>query len=146
MRDVYETRVRMAETDAAGHVYHGVYVTWMDEAVSAFFGEPGSDAATLEAADWSYRVARVELDYGAPARYEDRTVGAVRCARLGESSMRFDYRARLREDDGDEADPLVEGRVVRVAVDDDGPVRIPQPFRAAVRETRRDPLEEEAEG
>jgi len=38
---------------------------------------PFADAAALEAAGWSYRVARVELDYRAGAYYEDRVSTAT---------------------------------------------------------------------
>ncbi|MFC6836879.1 acyl-CoA thioesterase [Halomarina ordinaria] len=138
MHDVYENRVRFAETDQQGVVFYGEYVTFQDETVNAFLRAIGYDYDTMRAADWDVHVAHVDLDYRAPARFEDVVVNACRVEAIGESSVRFAYRARRKRDGA----TLAEGHVVHVAVDADGSTRVPEAFRDAVVVFQDDPPEQ----
>lgn len=130
--DVYENRVRFAETDQQGVVFYGNYVTFQDEAFSAYLREIGYAYERMEADGWDVHVAHVDLDYRSPARFEDRIVNAMRVESVGESSMTGAYRARLADDDT----LLAEGHVTHVAVDPETgrPTRVPDAFREAVVE------------
>ncbi|WP_290811371.1 thioesterase family protein [Halovivax sp.] len=134
--EVFENRVRFAETDQQGIVFYGEYVTYQDEAVTAFLREIGYDYDAIRDAAWDIHVVSTELNYRHPARFEDVLVNEVRVARVGESSVEFDYRARRKRDDR----PIVDGAVTHVAVDEEtgSPIRVPEEFREAVADVRDD--------
>ena len=129
-RTVYENRVRFAETDQQGIVFYGEYVTYQDEAVTAFLRQLGYSYDEIRAADWDIHVVSTSLEYRSPARFEDVLVNEVRVAEIGEASIEFDYRARRQADD----ELVVEGSVTHVAVDatTGEPTRVPDSFREAV--------------
>jgi acyl-CoA thioester hydrolase len=138
MHDVYENRVRFAETDQQGVVFYGEYVTYQDEAMSAFLRAIGYGYATMTEREWDIHVANVDLDYRAPARFEDTIVNAIRVQSIGHTSMTFEYRARRMDDDT----VLVDGTVTHVAVDESGtPTRIPNEFRDSVVSFQDEPPE-----
>ncbi|WP_254546379.1 acyl-CoA thioesterase [Halomarina pelagica] len=139
MHDVFENRVRFAETDQQGVVFYGEYVTYQDEAVNAYLRAIDYDYDAMLAAGWDVHVAHVDLDYRAPARFGDVLVNALRVESIGESSVRFAYRARRRRDDA----VLAEGHVVHVAVDEaGGSTRVPDDFRDAVVAFQDEPPEQ----
>ncbi|WP_254536894.1 acyl-CoA thioesterase [Halomarina litorea] len=140
MHDVFENRVRFAETDQQGVVFYGEYVTFQDEAINAFFRAIDYDYAAIRAADWDVHVAHVDLDYRRPAHFEDELVTAVRVERIGRASIFFATRTRRKRDD----EVLAEGHVVHVAVDGDGETtRVPDDFREAVDAFQDEPPEQE---
>ncbi|PSP99074.1 acyl-CoA thioesterase [Halobacteriales archaeon QS_5_70_17] len=140
MHDVYENRVRFAETDQQGVVFYGEYVTFQDEAVNGFFRAIGYDYDRMHEDGWDVHVAHVDVDYRTPARFEDVIVNAMRVNRIGESSIHYDYEARRKVD----GTVLAEGSVVHVAVERDGEatVRVPDAFREAVAAFQEDPPEQ----
>lgn len=138
MHEVYENRVRFAETDQQGVVFYGEYVTYQDEAMTAFLRAIGYDYTTLAEREWDVHVAHVDLDYRAPARFEDEIVNTIRVESIGHTSITFAYRARRKDDDT----VLVEGSVTHVAVDETGsPTRVPDDFRDAVVAFQDEPPE-----
>jgi acyl-CoA thioester hydrolase len=140
VHDVYENRVRFAETDQQGVVFYGEFVTFQDEAVNAFLRAIDYDYAAIRAAGWDIHVAHVDLDYRAPARFDDELVTAVRVERIGESSVAFTTETRRAADDA----VLAEGHVVHVAVDADGnATRVPDDFRDAVVAFQDEPPDQE---
>ena len=64
-----ETRIplRWTDTDALGHVYHGVHVALIDEARGQWLDGLREEGAPM----WLHAVIRLELDYRAELRYED---------------------------------------------------------------------------
>ena len=113
--------VRWRDTDALGHVNHVVFLTYLEEARDAFYGQ-------VIGADPSYVVVHLEIDMRAEVRYEDRQVIVdVAVDRLGTTSLTT--RETIRTAAGQVA---AEARVVTVRWD---PVtRQPVPFNAAERE------------
>lgn len=128
--DVWENQVRFEETDQQGIVFYGNYVTFQDETFSAFLRKIGYDYKTLEANGWDIHVVHTELDYHAPAGFEDVLVHSTRIDAIRESSMDFEYAARRKDND----ELIVEGSMTHVAVDaeEGSPTRIPDAFRDAV--------------
>lgn len=126
--DVWETRVRFAETDAQGIVFYGDYVTYQDETFSQYLREIGYPWTDIESEDWDLHVVHVDLDYRAPARFGDELTCAFRTEAIRESSMEFAWRCR-RTDDGSR---VAEGGLTHVAVRDGDPCRVPERFREAV--------------
>lgn len=137
MHEVFENTVRFAETDAQGIVFYGNYATYQDETFTEFMEAIGYPYDEVEDAGWDVHVVNLELNYRRPAEFRDRLTNAMRVTAIRESSIEFAYECR------DEAgEPLVEGTVVHVAVDDSGsPTRVPDAFREAVVEFQDEPPE-----
>ena len=135
MQTVHQNTVRFEETDAQGVVFYGNYVTFQDEAVTAYLEAIGYPYEKLRDADWDVHVVHVDLDYRAPAEFRDRLFNAIRVDAVRESSIEFDYECR------DEADEVVaEGGLVHVAVDEsDEPTRVSEEFREAVVDFQAEP-------
>lgn len=129
-REVYENRVRFAETDQQGVVFYGEYFTYQDEAFSAFLRAIDYPHRQMLENGWETRVVNASLDYRASARFEDCVVNDLRISKIGTSSLVSAYRARRRSDDA----VLVEGTVTHVAIDaeTDESIRVPDDFREAV--------------
>jgi acyl-CoA thioester hydrolase len=140
MYDVYENTVRFEETDAQGIVFYGNYVTYQDEAFTAYLAEIGYPYQAFEDSGWDVHVVNLELDYRGSAEFRDELVNAVRIDAINESSIEFEYQCRRAADD----EVLAEGSLTHVAVGEDGsPTRVPQAFRDAVvefQETPPDPV------
>lgn len=140
MHDVYENTVRFEETDAQGIVFYGNYVTYQDEAFTAYLDAIGYGYETLRERDWDVHVVNVELNYRGPATFRDKLINATRVSAINETSISFEYECR-RASDGE---VLADGAVTHVAVDAAGnPTRVPDDFREAVvsfQETPPDPV------
>lgn len=75
MPKVIETtvRVRYAETDASGVVYHANYLVWFELGRGEWFWQQGRDYhRDVEARGLNWPVVEVSARYLAPARYGDR--------------------------------------------------------------------------
>ena len=70
---VIETRfrVRYAETDAMGVVYHSNYLVWFEVGRGEFFWQQGMDHGDWERKGISFPVSEVGARYLAPSRYGD---------------------------------------------------------------------------
>jgi acyl-CoA thioester hydrolase len=128
--DVFENRVRYAETDAQGIVFYGEYLTFMDESFSAYLEAVGHPFDSFEERGWDVHVVHAELDYHDPATFADELVNGMRVSAVRRSSIEFDWVCRQRD-----GGTVASGSVVHVAVDGDGEtVRVPETFREAVVE------------
>jgi acyl-CoA thioester hydrolase len=86
-----EFRVRYAETDQMGVVYHANYLVWCDVGRTDFIRARGMSYADIERAGISLAVSELSARFHAAARYDDvirvrTTLGAVRSR-----SIAFDY-------------------------------------------------------
>ena len=106
-------RVRYAETDAQGVVYHANYLVYMEVARGTLMRNRGLPYSELEARGVNFLVARAGMKYKAPARYDDALNVRVRVARVRGRLVEFRYRIE-REDDGR---LLVTGETTHVCVD-----------------------------
>ena len=70
-------RVRYAETDQMGVVYHANYLVWCDMARTEYLREAGASYRDLEARGVRLAVVEASARYHAPARFDDML--AVRC-------------------------------------------------------------------
>jgi acyl-CoA thioester hydrolase len=134
--DVFENRVRFAETDAQGIVFYGEYLTFMDEAFSAYLEAVDHPFTSFEDRGWDVHVVHAELDYHDSAEFADELVNSMRVSAIRRSSIAFDWICRQQRD----GDRVASGSVVHVAVDGDGEtVRVPDEFREAVVEFQEVP-------
>ncbi|MGW8312873.1 MAG: acyl-CoA thioesterase [Desulfuromonadales bacterium] len=85
--------VRYAETDAQGVVHHANYLTWFEEGRSEFLRQQGCFYSDLERDGFFVIVARAEVDYRAPAYYEDRITIATTLLKGRGRLLEFSYRA-----------------------------------------------------
>jgi YbgC/YbaW family acyl-CoA thioester hydrolase len=105
-------RVRWAEIDAQQIVFNAHYLMYFDTAVAGYWR-----ALALPYAESMHRlggdlyVKKASLEYHASARYDDMIDIGLRCARIGNSSMRFDG-CVFRQDE-----PLVGCELVYVFAD-----------------------------
>ncbi len=96
MAEVFEhsLRVRYVEVDAQGVVFNAWYLTYFDEAMSAFLSSRGLPYAALLDAGIDVQLVRSEIDWKAGLRWQDEVLVAVSTARLGRSSFALDFETR----------------------------------------------------
>lgn len=83
----FDVRVFYEDTDMAGIVYHANYLKYIERARSDWVRDRGLDQAAMREAGLVFVVRRIEADYLAPARFDDRLrvhteVAAITGARL----------------------------------------------------------------
>jgi acyl-CoA thioester hydrolase len=113
---VGETRVRVryAETDQMGIVYHANYFIWFEVGRVELLRRFGFSYRDMEAQDGCcIAVIDARCRYKAPARYDDEIVVRTRLANLRESLIRFEYEL-FRGEDGA---LLAEGNTTHIVVD-----------------------------
>lgn len=121
-------RVRYAETDAQGIVYHANHVIYFEVGRGSFLRAQGFDYNGLEDGGLIMVVAEVNVKYKAPARYDDLLTVRTWIEELGWASLVFRY--ELLKGDA----VIAEGRSVHVCLQRESgrPVAIPAALRAAV--------------
>lgn len=94
MPDFYETtlRVRYAETDQMGVVYHSNFIIWFEVGRVEMLREAGVSYKDMEAVDdCHFVVVEVRCQYSKPARYDDMIRIRTRVAEVRTRTMRFTY-------------------------------------------------------
>jgi acyl-CoA thioester hydrolase len=90
-------RVRYAETDAMGVVYHTNYIVWFEVGRGEFFWRQGMDYADWEQKAISFPVSELSARYLAPARYGDLVVVRTWVRERRSRSVTFSYEVLLSE-------------------------------------------------
>jgi acyl-CoA thioester hydrolase len=119
------------EVDAQGVVFNGWYLTYFDEAMTAFLAARGASYAALGAAGVDVQLVHVEIDWTAGLRYADEFTVAVATARVGRTSFALDFQTRR------DGEPTCSARIVYVVVATDGSGKRPIP--ALLAEALGDP-------
>ena len=127
-------RVRYAETDQMGVVYHANYFVWFEVGRVELLRQLGFSYRDMEQEDGcGIAVIDARCRYKAPARYDDEVIVRTRLEYVRESMVQFSYDL-LRADDGT---LLAEGDTTHVVVDPEMK-KVPLPpkyvsaFRAAL--------------
>ena len=117
MSDVltFPLTVRYMEVDAQGVVFNAWYLTYFDEAMSAFLTARGLPYAKMIEAGYDVQLVRSEIDWRSGLRWQDTAEGAVSTARIGRTSFALDFEVRR---DGHEV--TCSGRTVYVLIAADG--------------------------
>ncbi len=85
-------RVRYAETDQMGVVYHGNYFTWFEVGRVELCRQLGFEYKRMETEDDSFIVvADAHCRYKRPARFDDLLVIRTKVAESQRRTVRFDY-------------------------------------------------------
>lgn len=93
-------RVRYAETDQMGVVYHANYLVWFEVGRVELIRQMGLDYSRLELEDGCLiAVVEATARYKAPARYDDELIVQTRVTGVRGSVLRLAYRI-LRAADG----------------------------------------------
>ncbi len=89
---VSSLRVRYAETDQMGVVYHANYLVWCEIGRTDFIRESGRPYAELERDGVRLAVSDAALRFHASARYDDPIRVTTRLVDVRSRSMKFAYR------------------------------------------------------
>jgi acyl-CoA thioester hydrolase len=107
-------RVRYAETDQMGVVYHANYLVWFEVGRVEFIRSLGMDYRSMEREDGvGIAVVDVSARYKSPARYDDELIIETRLLALRGAVVKFGYRIVRAAD----RVVLCEGETVHVVVD-----------------------------
>ncbi len=117
-----EVRVRYAETDQMGVVYHANYLVWCEIGRTDFIRALGRSYADMERDGITLAVSDASLRFVGSARYDDPIVVYTRLDDVRSRSMRFAYRI----EHGETGRTLVTASTSLIALDAGGkPSRLP---------------------
>jgi acyl-CoA thioester hydrolase len=132
MRHVSEFRVRYAETDQMGVVYHANYLVWCEIGRTDFIRQLGGSYADLEREGTALAVVEAHLRFMRPARYDDVVRVTTTATEVRSRVVRFDY--EIGTSDGA---ALAAGYTTLVAMGRDGrSTTMPASLREALERVR----------
>jgi acyl-CoA thioester hydrolase len=111
-----EFRVRYAETDQMGVVYHTNYLVWCEVGRTDFIRQRGMSYADIERMGVGLAVSDLSARFHAPARYDELVRVRTTLAEIRSRGITFDYLI-TRADTGDR---LVTARTALVSIDRSG--------------------------
>lgn len=119
-------RVRYAETDAMGVVYHTNYIIWFEVGRGELSRAMGMDYRAWEAGGMFLPVVEVSCRYRSSARYGNLVTVSTWVEQARSRTITFGYAVHLDED----GRLLATGHTTHVCVDRSGsPVQIPAAWR-----------------
>ena len=124
-------RVRYAETDQMGVVYHANHFVWFEVGRVEFLRQLGFSYREMEANDACFiAVVDARCRYKAPAKYDDEVIVRTHLKNVRESLVHFGYEL-VRVSDGV---LLAEGETTHIVTDAEMKVRaIPEKYMTAFR-------------
>jgi acyl-CoA thioester hydrolase len=124
---VSELRVRYAETDQMGVVYHSNYLIWCEIGRTDYIRALGRPYTELERDGVALAVAEATMRCHAPARYDDVIRIETTLTEIKSRTLTFDYVITNAATDA----RLVTARTILVSLDPDGRVvALPAAVRA----------------
>ncbi|MEO8189456.1 MAG: thioesterase family protein [Acidobacteriota bacterium] len=127
-------RVRYAETDRMGIVYHAHYIVWFEIGRTEFCRAAGLPYRKIEEAGLLILVTGVECTYRRSARYDDEILIQARMPELSGRGLSFAYEIL-----GPDGSRLADGRTRHVFADSDGrPRRAPDEIVAPLARFREE--------
>lgn len=117
------------DNDAYAHVNNVAYYSFFDTVVNSYLIEQG--ALDIEHSNVIGLVVETHCNYFAPAAFPEKLEGALRVAKIGNSSVRYELGIFKQG----EANAVAEGHFVHVYVDRQTrrPVSLPAALRAALQ-------------
>jgi len=107
-------RVRYAETDQMGIVYHANYLIWFEVGRSELFRELELPYTELEEQGLGLAVIEASCRYRKPAHYDDELVIVTELDHMSARSVRFNYHVYREET------LLAEGKTVHMFINKEG--------------------------
>jgi len=121
-----ELRVRYAETDQMGIVYHANYLAWCEVGRTELIRQRGRSYAEIERQGVGLAVSDAALRFHAPARYDDLIRVTTTLTEIRSRSMTFHYLITNVEG----GTKLVTASTTLIGLDRDGRIaRLPQALR-----------------
>ncbi len=134
---VSEVRVRYAETDQMGVVYHANYLVWCEIGRTDFIRALGRSYADMERDGVTLAVSDATMRFLGSAQYDDRVLVRTTLDELRSRGMRFAYRI----ENADTGRTLVTATTSLIALDATGkPARLPASVQELLQRGR--PLED----
>ena len=116
-------RVRYAETDQMGVVYHANHIVWFEVGRVELFRGRGKSYSEMEADGYHLTVGEVQCRYHGPARYDDLLTVKARIKSAGSRIIKFEY--EIVSEDGTR---VATGETMHIVTGADGKPR-PLPDR-----------------
>jgi acyl-CoA thioester hydrolase len=125
-------RVRYAETDQMGVVYHANHFIWFEVGRVELLRQLGFSYRDMEQSDGCFiAVVDARCRYKAPVRYDDEVIVRTQLKNVRESVIHFGYEL-VRADDGE---LLAEGETTHIVTDEEMQARLlPEKYLNAFRE------------
>ena len=121
-----ELRVRYAETDQMGVVYHANYLAWCEVGRTELLRQRGRTYAEIERGGVGLAVSDATLRFHAPARYDDLVRVTTTVSDIRSRSLSFDYVIS----NATTGAKLVSASTTLIGVDRDGRIaRLPAALR-----------------
>ena len=129
MKAAYVTKFRVpfGDVDMMGHVNNAKYLTYFETARTNLLGEA---FGIYSGGEMGLIIAHAEIDYKAPARWNDELTVKVRPSSMGNSSFVYEY-----EITNQDRNMVATGKTVQVAYDysKGTSIPIPEPARTVLR-------------
>ena len=133
---VTELRVRYAETDRMGVVYHANYLAWCEVGRTEYIRAAGMTYRAMEEGGVGLAVSEVAMRFHGAARYDDRVRIETRLTEVRSRAVTFEYQLLLAES----AARLVSATTRLVSVDRAGrTVALPPEVRTFLDEAAAGP-------
>ncbi|MBI3753127.1 MAG: YbgC/FadM family acyl-CoA thioesterase [Deltaproteobacteria bacterium] len=122
-------RIYYEDTDCGNVVYYANYLRYFDRGRTEFFRGKGISLPDLHDRGILFVVAKVEVEYLAPCRYNDLLLLDTQLIDVSRVTMTFRHSIRREGSDKE----LVRGTVVLASVGRDGrPIRMPEEMKRVV--------------
>lgn len=109
-----QVRVRYAETDQMGVLHHANYLVYFEQARTELLRQQGRTYRDMEAEGFFLVIAKAEVKYRSPARYDD--LLTIRTTVTRTSPVRLEHRYEVLRD----GKLLAEGFTTLACVDREG--------------------------
>ncbi len=122
-----EKRIYYHDTDCGGVVYYANYLKYLEEARTEYLLSKGFDLQKLSSKGIWFAVAKVEIEYKSPARYQDTIKILTTIEKIKYSAMQF-FQKILKNNT-----IISEARTVLICVSNDfKPIAIPEEIRQSL--------------
>ena len=124
-------RVRYAETDQMGVVYHANHLIWFEIGRVELLRQVGFSYRDMESRDGRFiAVVEVKCRYRAPARYDDQILVRTQLLNVRDSVIHFGYELQRVED----GTLIAEGETTHIVTDADMKIAVmPEKYLTALR-------------
>ncbi|MFN9719142.1 MAG: acyl-CoA thioesterase [Planctomycetota bacterium] len=125
-----QIRVRYSETDAMGFLHHSNYLCYFEIGRTELFRNQGGNYRRMEELGLYFVVARIDVRYRRPARYDDLLTIETSVARVTPAKLEHSYRLLRGAEVVAEANSVIacvnrEGEVQRIPDDLVGLTKVP---------------------
>lgn len=123
-----EKKIYYHDTDCGGVVYYANYLKYLEEARTEYLLSRGIELTKLAEKGILFVVARVEIDYKAPAHYQEKLLVSAKVEEVKLSTVKFFQEIRKADE------TVVKATTTLVCVGKDlRPMRVPEEIKVAMK-------------